>query len=94
MNALDQLQQWYQDQCNGEWEHEFGISIETLDNPGWTVRIDLNQTGLENRDFETVENLQPDDDWIKCWVEDGKFNGVGGPRKLTDILETFLRWAS
>ncbi|MEH0820740.1 Imm53 family immunity protein [Micromonospora sp. CPCC 205714] len=40
------LQAWYATQCDGEWEHEFGIQIETVDNPGWSVSIDLGDTAL------------------------------------------------
>lgn len=39
--GIDRIQSWFAERCNGEWEHEFGITIETLDNPGWRVRIDL-----------------------------------------------------
>jgi hypothetical protein len=28
------LEAWYASRCDGEWEHGYGISIETLDNPG------------------------------------------------------------
>jgi hypothetical protein len=38
------LQNWYLAKCDGDWEHEFGISIETLDNSGWMVTIDLSNT--------------------------------------------------
>jgi hypothetical protein len=31
---LPWLQGWYATQCDGDWEHEYGVSIETLDNPG------------------------------------------------------------
>jgi len=94
MNALVQLQQWYEAQCDEEWEHHFGVSIGTLDNPGWTVTIDLNGTSLERKHFQTIEHLDADRDWIKCWVEDSKFNGAGGPGKLEHILTTFLSWAA
>ena len=43
------LQDWYLAQCNGDWEHEFGIKIDTLDNPGWSVVIDLLGTNYENK---------------------------------------------
>ena len=33
--VFQRLQKWYKSQCNGDWEHSFGIKIETLDNPGW-----------------------------------------------------------
>jgi hypothetical protein len=94
MNVLLQLQQWYESRCDGDWEHGFGVSIGTLDNPGWIVSIDLNGTGLENRKFPTVENSGSGQDWVKCWVDDGKFNGAGGPQKLEEILATFLGWAT
>jgi len=34
-NELKWLQQWYSEHCDGAWEHGFGITIETIDNPGW-----------------------------------------------------------
>ena len=43
---LEWLQDWYLKQCDGGWEHEYGIKIETLDNPGWKVIIDLAYTEL------------------------------------------------
>ena len=38
---LGWLERWYQAQCDGDWEHHSGVTIETLDNPGWLVKIDL-----------------------------------------------------
>ncbi|WP_239135544.1 Imm53 family immunity protein, partial [Actinoplanes derwentensis] len=29
-DALTWLQGWYATQCDGDWEHEYGVSIETL----------------------------------------------------------------
>ncbi|HEY6225483.1 MAG TPA: immunity 53 family protein [Verrucomicrobiae bacterium] len=93
-NVLTKLENWYSQQCNGEWEHGFGIKIETLDNPGWTVDIDLKGTELEQscRDKTTIERSERD--WIICWTQDSIFKGVGGPHNLTEILETFLQWAA
>lgn len=48
-DALYLLQRWYLGQCNDEWEHSFGVAIETLDNPGWSLRIELEETSLEHR---------------------------------------------
>jgi immunity protein 53 of polymorphic toxin system len=93
MRILGELQEWYESQCNEDWEHQFGVSIGTLDNPGWTVTIHLDSTDLADEAFHTIEDLSPGRDWIKCWVESGKFNGVGGPQKLDEILTIFLRWA-
>ena len=40
-SALRKLQSWYQAQCDEDWEHGEGITIETLDNPGWSLEIAL-----------------------------------------------------
>ena len=45
--ALSSLQRWYSSQCDGDWEHQLGVEITTLDNPGWLVRIELRHTPLE-----------------------------------------------
>jgi Immunity protein 53 len=37
---FDRLQVWYLAQCDGDWEHRHGVTIGTLDNPGWSLRID------------------------------------------------------
>ena len=46
-DCLYLLQRWYVAQCDSEWEHSYGVSIDTLDNSGWTLRIDLAGTSLE-----------------------------------------------
>ena len=61
MDELLQLQKWYSDQCNGEWEHQRGVTIVTCDNPGWWVKIDLAGTALEPKPFVCVaRNVSPE----------------------------------
>lgn len=33
------IMRWYASQCDGDWEHEHGMSIETIDNPGWALEV-------------------------------------------------------
>jgi hypothetical protein len=42
--GLSILENWYSPQCNGHWEHGFGVRISTIDNPGWSADIDLHDT--------------------------------------------------
>ena len=56
MSVLDDLQKWYTSNCDGEWQEEYGVEIGTLDNPGWSVTIDLEDTNLEGKDFQRFEN--------------------------------------
>lgn len=93
MDILQWLQEWFRSQCNGSWEHTYAIRIDTLDNPGWGVRIDIYETELEGKAFEKIENLDDDDDWMVCEVKKGKFIGGGDTSKLEKILQVFKDWA-
>jgi hypothetical protein len=93
MDTLTWLQRWYQDQCDGDWEHTRGVQIDNIDNPGWHVAIDVAGTELQPRPFPAVHESRAEHDWIDCRVEDGVFQGFGGPLNLTEILDVFRRWA-
>ena len=92
MNTIQRLQKWYASQCDGDWEHGYGVSIETLDNPGWRLRINLIGTTLEMKPFEEISNFNSETEWVRCWIENGEFNGVGDPHRLQEIIDLFLNW--
>jgi hypothetical protein len=94
MNTLEELQKWYASNCDGEWEEECGVTIETLDNPGWSVTIDLFETNLEGKEFSHLKDDVSGDSWIECRVEDNKFIGFGDPERLEQILKVFIEWLS
>jgi hypothetical protein len=91
MRILGELQNWYESNCNGGWETAFGVKIDTLSNPGWSVTIDLSEK-LASRKFKKISSTRSERDWIRCWVEGGKFFGAGGPAKLEEIIQVFLNW--
>ena len=94
MNYLKALQDWYKSNCDGDWEHCYGIKIDTLDNPGWAVEINLVDTKWENKDFQYVQiQRKYEDDWIHCKVESNVFYGCGGPDNLEEILRIFYEWS-
>jgi hypothetical protein len=89
MDQLSWLQSWYLDQCDEEWEHSYGVQIGTLDNPGWTLEIDLAGTPLENllrpRNFEE----RSERDWIFYKIDECKFIGACGPKNLGELIDVF-----
>ena len=93
MNSLRAVEEWCASVCDGDWEHSYGIRIETLDNPGWAVDIDLLKTPLERRHLESTVIDRSENDWIHCRIQDGVFIGRGGPRNLDEILRRFAEWA-
>ena len=100
MNSVEWLEGWYRAQCNNEWEHHHGIAIETLDNPGWHVRVDLTGTAMQDVPMEVVgrledinhEGLGGKQDWLCCSVEENSFVGAGGSGSLFAICDVFRGW--
>ncbi|MBY0204438.1 Imm53 family immunity protein [Paenibacillus cucumis (ex Kampfer et al. 2016)] len=39
METLAWIQHRYDQNCDGEWEHVYGVKIQTIDNPGWYAGI-------------------------------------------------------
>ena len=92
MDIIEWINNWYISLCDDEWEHFYGIKIETLDNPGWIIKIDLSETPYQEKAFTSVDEDNGDDDWIKCFLRDGQYIGVGDPTKLEKILLIFKMW--
>tara|TARA_R110000868_G_scaffold181050_1_gene421802 strand:- start:494 stop:790 length:297 start_codon:yes stop_codon:yes gene_type:complete len=92
---LTHLQQWYAAQSDGEWEHSHGISISTLDNPGWHLTIDLDGTKLARRGFQKLRHQGENPvDWYVCEVKEQVFDAAGGVENLQDMLKVFIEWAN
>ena len=94
LNLLKRLQNWYASMCNGDWEHTYGVFITNIDNPGWSLKVELQDTYLYDIKFKEVK-IQRDEenDWVLCKVENGSFQGYGGPHNLSELLAIFLKWA-
>jgi hypothetical protein len=92
-DLLDWLQRWYESHCDGDWEHSEGVSLTTLDNPGWHLTISLTGTKLEGRGFEWVNVETSDTDWLHYRAEADRFEAAGGARNLTAMLRAFRDWA-
>ncbi|MEV0951836.1 immunity 53 family protein [Promicromonospora sp. NPDC050249] len=92
MSELKALQEWYAQMSDGDWEHEFGISIETLDNPGWVVSIDLEGTPLDGHECDLDAEFA-DGEWIRMTSDGKKFKIACGPRSLDRAIRAFARFA-
>ena len=95
MTLIEQIQEWYASQCDGDWEHSYGVEIGTLDNPGWLIKIDLIDTKLQDREFAQMSrgDSDIDVDWLHAKIEEGKFQGACGAKNLEELLGIFLKWA-
>ncbi|SRR5258708_6800898 len=91
-DLLARLCEWFAEQCDGEWEHGAGIKINTLDNPGWIMRVTLRGTRSQDVVFEPVKIDKGENDWIECDVKEFLFTGAGDMSKIATILEVFLKF--
>ena len=86
--ALLILQNWFANNCNGDWEHEYGVKIETIDNPGWCVKIELAGTPLE--DFVFFKNEDKNsfyNQWFDIKVENKIYIAFGSD--LSELVNIF-----
>jgi len=90
---LNWIQDWFVSHCDKKWDEIHCIKIETIDNPGWLVRIEISDTELVNKPFSEVDIDISESDWIMCRIKGGQFEGVGDATKLSRILQIFRQWA-
>lgn len=89
--TIERIQDWYKINCNGDWEHSYGYKIETLDNPGWAIKIDLAETALENIEFQReFQNPKNDNDWFQIHTENNILNIYCGPENMKSTFEIFF----
>ncbi len=92
INNLEWLQKYYLECCNGDWEHTYGIKINNIDNPGWALNIDLQDTMLEEEIFKEVTVDRSEHNWYFCRIIKKQFQARGGPENLTEMISVFRQW--
>jgi len=92
MSIINWLENWYESNCDGDWEHLFGVSIDTLDNPGWSIILNIAETQYEDVAFVDVSIDRTEHDWVRCRKIDGNIDCAGGPRNLEEMLEIIKKW--
>ena len=52
MNHIQEIRDWFEENSDGDGEHENGVLIQTIDNPGGMVDVNIVGTDLEDIHFE------------------------------------------
>lgn len=91
MESINWIEKWFSSQCDGGWEHSYSIKIESLDNPGWSITIDIAETELQdlNIPYKLVETSE--NDWYGIKLENQVFEASGDPMKLNFLLNEFRK---
>jgi hypothetical protein len=88
MENIEWLNNWYTSNCNGDWEHTYGIRIVTLDNPGWSFKADIIDTVHEGKTL-AIKELGKDDDWYTAHCDGDLFEAFGDTTKLGLLITLF-----
>jgi hypothetical protein len=88
-SVFEKLQNWYATNCDGDWEHEYGVRIETTDNPGWVLIVDLQQTDLYGRMWSR-EEISRSESWVSAKSDGKKFISACDPRSLERAIGYFI----
>ena len=91
-DTLAFLQEWLLAQSDGDWEDDQGIVIESLDNPGWCLKIGLAGTGLAGIEQPRRELNEDRPSWVEAWADGVTFEAACGPLGLTAAIEEFRRF--
>jgi len=86
------LENWFEQHCDGQWEYENSIVIETTEKPGWMVMIDVANTRASRKNFLPIQEERNHRDWIFCAVADDIFEATCGVHNLREVLGVFRNW--
>lgn len=76
------VEDWYAARCDGDWEHEFGVRLVTLDNPGWNLSVDLADTDWEGHTLPRTMRDLGDGRWITTASDGLVFDASCDPSSL------------
>jgi len=85
---------WLQQWLSQTPEINDRIYINTLDNPGWEIFINLKNSSLLEKIFNEIEIERTDDDWIHSRIRNSKLQMFGGPLNLKEMIRNFREWVS
>lgn len=83
------LQEWYISVLDNKTNSSTRIKIDTMDNPGWIMYIDLSNTEHEYCNVEKMSITRSKNDWIVLHITDNIFTIYSGPQNLEEIISIF-----
>lgn len=89
-DVLVRLADWYKEECDGDWEHQYGINLQfsSSTNLMWKIKVDLDYTLLEDLNFEGNYHLN-NIEYIYSFSM-SKFNGIATLNSLYFLLGKFV----
>jgi Immunity protein 53 len=92
ISELTWLQAWYLLWCDNDWEHSYGVVIESQSTVGWVLKADLSDTPLEGRPLKPNEHRRTVSDWVTWEVDGSVFRSLRGLWNLTEMIGISRGW--
>lgn len=92
MTNLEWLENWFSEVCDGSWEHDNGIIIETIDNPGWRVEISLEDTPWEKLSCPDRTIDCGEDNWVHIIKKQGRIVAASSCLNLDLVIGIIREW--
>lgn len=96
MDMLSRLNAWFDSQWEAEEHEDVMLKLESLDNPGWHLTVDvawLKNMTLKDKIFEELSISRAEGDWIVARKDGTLLEIFGGIHNLDEMLLIFLDWA-
>jgi len=90
--SIRKLDKWYLEQCDGDWEHSYVVSI-TMSNAEWSFDIDVAYTDYDVTQIGKYEEYIDQNDWYTIEINAEKFIAKGDLLKFSFIVNYFLGFA-
>lgn len=89
---LDWLQLWYHSQCDGDWEHQYGVTMTLKKSEEWEFDIDLTYTEMQGIHLSDAEQSDPEGGWLR-WRSDGwHFRAECSRKNVIAVIAEFRTW--
>ncbi len=87
------LMYWFWSQCNGDWEHEYGIVLDTTSEGKWKLDISISNSILDGVEFISNDFIANAGNEVECKFDNQSLVVYADTQNIIRVLQSFRAWA-
>jgi len=91
MDNIAWFEKWYANQTYKNHGKNIEISINTIENAAWSIKVDLKNTDFKDKNVKIQENHKSKYNWYKAEIKKYIFIGEGDFTKLSFLIGQFRK---